>query len=215
MSTENKNAKTRERLLKSAEQLFAQRGYDAVSVREITKTAKSNLASVNYHFGNKKTLYLNVFRELWMPRARCIRECFVQNLARFDDTSPASVIQSLAESIIKGPLSDAERLCHFQLMIREITKPSEAFEMVTKETMKPTIEGLEKLLQPYMNEGIDKERTLLNLLSVFSIVLYFNFARLPVSKIIGHDYDLQFQDRLVQHIVDFSLFGLPVMESTK
>jgi len=215
MSPDSGNKTTRDCLLEVAERLFAQKGYDAVSVREITNTAKCNLASVNYHFGNKKTLYLNVFRERWMLRAQYIRACFEENLAGCGDTSPASVIQSLAEALIKGPLTDEERLFHFQLMIREMTKPTEAFEIVMEETMKPTFEGLEQLFQPYLHESIDEDRTLLNILSIFSMVLYFNFARLPVSKIIGHAYDQRFKDRLVQHIVDFSLSGLPVKENAR
>lgn len=215
MSPDNENKTTRDRLLEVAEMLFAQKGYDAVSVREITNAAKCNLAAVNYHFDSKKTLYMSVFRERWIPRAQRIRVCFEENLAGCGDKSPSSVIQSLAEALIKGPLTDKERLRHFQLMIREITNPTEAFEIVAEETMKPTFEGLEQLLQPHLDKSIDKERRLLNILSIFSMVLYFNFARLPVSKIIGHAYDQSFKDRLVQHIVDFSLSGLPVKENAR
>ncbi|MEA1971141.1 MAG: TetR/AcrR family transcriptional regulator [Thermodesulfobacteriota bacterium] len=215
MPPDNKSKTTRDRLLEVAETLFAQKGYDAVSVRKITTAAGCNLAAVNYHFGNKKTLYLNVFRERWMSRAQRIRACFEENLASCDDTSPASVIQSFAEAFIKGPLTDEERLCHFQLMIREMTKPTEAFEIVTEGTIKPSFEGLEQLFQPYLHESIDEKLTRLNILSIFSMVLYFNFARLPVSKIIGHAYDQPFKDRLVQHIVDFSLSGLPVKEDAR
>lgn len=64
---------TRDRLLDEAEDLFAQRGFHAVSVREITKAAQSNLAAVNYHFGNKQNLYLEVFRSRWLPRASQIQ----------------------------------------------------------------------------------------------------------------------------------------------
>jgi AcrR family transcriptional regulator len=215
MASDDGNKTTRDRLLKSAEMLFAQKGYDGVSVREITNVAQCNLAAVNYHFGNKKTLYLSVFRERWMRRAQRIRACLEKTLAGYDETPPAIVVQSLAEAIIKGPLTDDERLCHFQLMIREMTKPTEAFEIVMEETMRPAMKGLGEVLQPYLHESIDEERTLLNILSIFSMVLYFNFARLPVSKIIGHAYDQPFEDRLVQHIVDFSLSGLPVRENAR
>ena len=44
---------TRERLLATGEQLFATRGIDAVSVRDITEAAEANTASINYHFGSK------------------------------------------------------------------------------------------------------------------------------------------------------------------
>jgi hypothetical protein len=46
---------TKERLLAMAERLFAEKGYDGVSVREITHCAECNLAAINYYFGNKKT----------------------------------------------------------------------------------------------------------------------------------------------------------------
>ena len=52
---------TRDLLLDSAERLFAARGVDSVSLREITAAAEANLASVNYHFGSKENLVREVF----------------------------------------------------------------------------------------------------------------------------------------------------------
>lgn len=46
----------RERLLDAAERLFAERGLDAVSVRDITDAADANTASIHYHFGSKLDL---------------------------------------------------------------------------------------------------------------------------------------------------------------
>lgn len=46
----------REKLIQAAESLFAQKGFDAVSLREITLEAGMNVASVNYHFGSKEKL---------------------------------------------------------------------------------------------------------------------------------------------------------------
>ena len=47
---------TRERVLKAAEELFAARGFETVSLRDITSVAGANVASVNYHFGSKDKL---------------------------------------------------------------------------------------------------------------------------------------------------------------
>ena len=55
---------TRDRLLQVAEKLFARRGYEATSVRDITAEAGCNVAAVNYHFGGKENLYLETFRGL-------------------------------------------------------------------------------------------------------------------------------------------------------
>ncbi len=47
---------TKERILDVAERLFADFGYKATSLRDITSEAGVNLASVNYHFGSKDAL---------------------------------------------------------------------------------------------------------------------------------------------------------------
>src|SRR3989449_8498487 len=54
--------KTRERLLDTAERLFAEHGFRAVSVRVITSHAGCNVAAVNYYFGGKENLYREMFR---------------------------------------------------------------------------------------------------------------------------------------------------------
>ena len=53
---------TRERLLSTAERLFAERGFSKVTIREICKSARANVAAVNYHFNGKKGLYDEVVR---------------------------------------------------------------------------------------------------------------------------------------------------------
>ena len=47
---------TKERILGAAEELFARNGFAGASLRELTSTAKVNLAAVNYHFGSKDNL---------------------------------------------------------------------------------------------------------------------------------------------------------------
>ena len=49
-------ASTKDRLLDVAERLFAERGFPATSLRDITSEARVNVASVNYHFGSKESL---------------------------------------------------------------------------------------------------------------------------------------------------------------
>jgi AcrR family transcriptional regulator len=53
---------TKERILGAAELLFAQRGFDGASLRQLTAAAGVNLAAVNYHFGSKEKLVEEVFR---------------------------------------------------------------------------------------------------------------------------------------------------------
>ena len=58
---------TKERLLVVAGELFADRGFDSVSLRMITDRANVNLASVNYHFGSKEELIGAVVDDIVRP----------------------------------------------------------------------------------------------------------------------------------------------------
>ncbi|HET7161243.1 MAG TPA: TetR/AcrR family transcriptional regulator [Rhodanobacteraceae bacterium] len=59
---DNPQFSTRQRILGAAEELFAERGFAAASLRQVTAAAKVNLAAVNYHFGSKNNLIEEVFR---------------------------------------------------------------------------------------------------------------------------------------------------------
>ncbi|MCA8940743.1 MAG: TetR family transcriptional regulator [Planctomycetes bacterium] len=58
---------TKERLLDSAEELFAQHGIHTASMRDITGHAGTNIASVNYHFGSKEGLLEAIFERRIKP----------------------------------------------------------------------------------------------------------------------------------------------------
>lgn len=53
---------TRQRILDTAERLFADQGFHATTLRQITREAGVNLAAVNYHHGSKDALTLAVFQ---------------------------------------------------------------------------------------------------------------------------------------------------------
>jgi len=68
---------TRVMLLDAAERLFSQHGIEGTSVREIIKAAGVNLGAVNYHFGTKQRLALEVFARRLEPVNR-------ERIARLD-----------------------------------------------------------------------------------------------------------------------------------
>ena len=55
------------RLVEAAEKLFAEKGFEAVSVRDITKEAGANVAAVNYHFGSREGLVVAVISRYLIP----------------------------------------------------------------------------------------------------------------------------------------------------
>jgi hypothetical protein len=60
---------TKGRLLEATENLVAEKGFDAVSVRDITGLAKANVAAVNYHFGSREGLLAAVLEHRMKPLA--------------------------------------------------------------------------------------------------------------------------------------------------
>jgi AcrR family transcriptional regulator len=199
---------TRERILDEAEALFANKGYHAVSVREITRVAQCNLAAVNYHFGNKQNLYLEVFRSRWMPRASRLFDNFRKSLKDNAQASPNSVVESLARAFLQGPMSDDERMRHHKLIFGEFAQPTQAFELVADQVLKPLFTSLMADLRAVMPDTTGDKQTALNAFSILAMVLYFNLARPLISSFLdGHD-DVDFKDRLIDHIVEFSLNGI-------
>jgi len=61
------NHSTVDRILDTAEQLFAEKGFTETSLRMITSRAGVNLAAVNYHFGSKEALIQAVFARFLSP----------------------------------------------------------------------------------------------------------------------------------------------------
>jgi len=57
---------TKRKIMLAASELFVKKGYDRTSIRDITDFAKSNISSVNYHFGSKE----NLFKEIVTSFAR-------------------------------------------------------------------------------------------------------------------------------------------------
>ncbi len=59
------SSSTKERLLRAAQKLFAQKGFHATSTRAITRQVKTNVASLYFHWHTKENLYLAVYRRLF------------------------------------------------------------------------------------------------------------------------------------------------------
>ncbi len=67
--TRSDGTQARQRLLKAALQLFADKGYQKTSTREIADAAEVNLGSISYYFGDKPGLYRAVFCESFCDTA--------------------------------------------------------------------------------------------------------------------------------------------------
>ena len=116
---------TRDRLLNTAERLFAERGVDATSLRHITTEADANLASVNYHFGSKEALFRQIFARRVGPINRERLDLLDACEAR-DDSSLECVLEALLGPALRLRLAPDHGGQHFMcLMGRLYSEPSE------------------------------------------------------------------------------------------
>lgn len=124
----------RARLLQEATRLFTERGFDAVTTREICAAAGLNPGAIHYHFGDKDSLYREVLRQPVHELSRL--------LDGFDD--PAL---SLAEALTRflRPFLDAEA-CDSRLYTREMLDPSPAFQALLMQDISPHFDAMAKLL---------------------------------------------------------------------
>ena len=93
---------TKQRILDSAEALFARHGFAGASLRQVTASANVNLAAVNYHFGSKENLINEVFRrrldDLNSQRQQALQAVTVRPGYTLEDVLDAFVRPALALS---------------------------------------------------------------------------------------------------------------------
>ena len=215
MAQEVQSELVRERILNEAEALFAQKGYRGVTVREIIEAADCNLSAVNYYFGNKKNLYLELFRTRWIPRSKYMHKCFIEFLSDQGSLTLVTLVKAIARSFLEAPLSTDELQRHYQLMAREMSQPSEAFDLAFEQAMQPHFQELAHRFRSVIPEEMEEERLILRIQSIIGMVIHFHFARPAITRFTGHEYDSSFKKRLVDHIIDFSLNGLGLHAEAK
>jgi AcrR family transcriptional regulator len=99
---------TRGRILDAAERLFAQRGIDAVSLREITRVADVNIAAIHYHYGSREGLVRAVLDRVVVPLNRM--RIGLLDAARAGKPSGAIPVAALLDAFIRPDLLAIEAL---------------------------------------------------------------------------------------------------------
>jgi AcrR family transcriptional regulator len=102
----SKGTSKKERILEVAERLFAKRGFDGVSLREITNEAGVDVALVKYHFGSKQGL----FDELLQRRADAINrersDALDAVLARHDPAPVEEIVDAFTHTLLNKVVSE-------------------------------------------------------------------------------------------------------------
>ncbi len=148
------------RLLKSACEVFASKGYRDATVAEICEHAGANIASVNYYFGSKETLYV----EAW-------RVAFNRSLEIYpiEGGVPAG---APAEQRLSGRiLSIVRRFTdpqsyEFEIMHKELANPTGLLAEVMHKTIEPLRQGLAGIVRELLGEKATEQQVLLCQMSI-------------------------------------------------
>jgi AcrR family transcriptional regulator len=112
------------RLLDAAERLFSKHGYAGTSVRDITRIARCNVAGVNYYFGGKDQLYVEVLAR----RLAALREHHLdrlRGLARIGAGEPPleTVLGAFVHGFISPFATNGGGRAIVELISREVLEP--------------------------------------------------------------------------------------------
>lgn len=203
---------TRAALLDAAERLFSEKGYAAVGIREIAEAAGANLASIKYHFGSKSSLYVETVRRV-MSRPHIAGKW---DLLR-DPPADREAAALILIRFIHGFLGEA---CHETdspgcLMVRESLRPSEAFDLVIHDLVRPQKALLEALVAILMPRGTDQDAIDRSALSILGQVIHLRVFHQFYDRLYGRDSrDPREAAAAANHIARFSLRALGFNDTT-
>jgi len=205
-----KDRETRERLLKSAAQLFADRGFKKVMVRDICRAAKANVASVNYHFGDKTGLY----REIVQRAIERVRE--TNDAARDAGAGlPAEerLRRYISVALCRSASANGQIGWIPRLINRELIDPTPAVDALLEQAFRPRVDDLSAMVAEILHCDRDDPRVSQSVASIH--VQWMLFVPNPIASRFREKLRLRVDDpvKLADHIARFSLAGIRALES--
>lgn len=152
-------ARTKELILDAAERLFADEGVEGTSLRQITREAGVNLASVNYHFGSKEGLVEAVFARRLDPLVASQLAALDALEARAKKAPPKleDALRALVEPaiLIGTRLREGEKAFQ-RLMGRVFSEPASGLRKLVKDKFSGFASRLDGLLSRIL-PGLSRE----------------------------------------------------------
>jgi TetR/AcrR family transcriptional regulator, regulator of cefoperazone and chloramphenicol sensitivity len=193
---------TRIRLLEAAEDVFAEKGYEAATTREICNRAGvRNVGAVNYYFQGKERLYAEAVKY-------AMRTC--AHGAPFPDwppgTPPARKLREFIRMMMARML-EIPKEASMTLMTRELTRltPSAFTAEAVDQNLRPIANVLIRILDELLPD-VPFERRVLAGFSIMGQCLYYRQNRAVSEVLFGRRLLQKFSaDELAEHIADFSL----------
>lgn len=154
-------------ILEVAELLFAEKGFDGTSIRNIAKEAKINIAMVSYYFGSKERL----LESLIFYRTSDLKNQ-LENLLH-EDLEPIEKINKLIELYINRINSNRGiyRILHFEFTAKKRDQNLLAFSELKKGNLK----SLEAIIQEGQSKGVFRKDVIIPLITPTILGTFFHF----------------------------------------
>ena len=194
------------RLLESACEVFAEKGYRDATVAEICERAGANIAAVNYYFGSKETLYVKA----WSL-------AFDQSLQAYppDGGVPADAPaeQRLHGRILAIMRRFADPKSHeFEIIHKELANPTGVLAEVKRQSIEPLRRELKRIVRELLGEKASEQQVLLCQMSIraqcFDILIRERLRKASADNGGGISLENIDIEVLAAHVTRFSLAGI-------
>ena len=187
-----------QRLLAAAGEVFAERGYRAATVREITERAGANLAAINYHFRDKAELYATTLKEAHSTSQ--------QMLLGAMEGPPEARLRAFIESMLTYLLDPARPAWQSRLIARELAEPSAALDQLIEANIRPRSDFLRGILCELAGAELPAEKLILLNNSVFAQCLHYSQNRVVIERLYPQLSDCSRHIQLLtDHITAFTI----------
>ena len=195
---------TRDRLIESAPRLFAARGFQRVTVREICRAAAAHVAAVNNHFGDKLGLYTAVVRSAIASTSATALEAMKGD----SKAPPEEKLHRFVRVFLERVVATDRASWMYQLMTREMADPTPVLDLIVAESIKPRIEYLAGIVRELLGRDATEERVMRTVASIQGQCLVY--APNAVAKRLGVCVTRSPEqlDALADYVAQFSLGGI-------
>jgi AcrR family transcriptional regulator len=192
------------RLVETAGAAFGQRGYEAVGIREICQEAGANVAAVNYHFGDKRGLYVACLRHA--------QSCRVDELAEPEwpaGLSPEEKLRLFIRGMLESKLDPTRPPWHLEMMLREMSRPTDACREIVEDYIRPMAKSLGAIFDElFPGQHWDRQRWMIGF-SIIGQILFHHINQPVVRLLMGEqEFESLTLDVLTDHITRFTLAAL-------
>jgi len=125
---------TCDRILRAAVQVFALRGFEGATLKEITELAGANIAAVNYYFRSKEELIRQVLRQLLgeVNRARDVAlTAYEKAVAAGEEPGLEVLLDALIRPMVQASGGTSEGRAHISLLMQARSSPAAPHDLQT------------------------------------------------------------------------------------